>query len=194
MWALKALDIDFEFVPVDLRKGAHRHPDFLKLNPAGKIPVLVDGDLVLNESAAIILYLAEKFPEKKLLPAGARERAEVYRWILFAVTELEQPLWRITRNSFLYPEDKRQPTDIAIARGEFAAMAQVLEAHLQGRAFICGHDFSAADCTTAYLLDWANENGMLDGLPNLQAYLARMYARDKAPMRIRQAREALAGA
>ncbi len=78
------------------------------------------------------------FRKKKLLTAGARARAEVYRWILFAVTELEQPLWRITRNSFLYPEDKRdvsRQADIAIARGEFAAMAQVLEAHLQGRAF-----------------------------------------------------------
>jgi glutathione S-transferase len=113
---------------------------------------------------------------------------------MFAVTELEQPLWRITRNTFLYPEGKRQASDIEIARGEFAAMAQVLEAQLQGRTYICGDDFSAADCVTAYLLDWANENNMLEGLPNLQAYLARCYARDKAPMRIRQAREALAAA
>ena len=58
-WALQELELDFESVTVDLRKGEGRRPEFLKLNPAGKIPVLVDGDLVLNESVAILLYLSE---------------------------------------------------------------------------------------------------------------------------------------
>src|SRR5262249_38873228 len=60
LWGLKELDADFEFVPVNLVAGEHKHPDFLRLNPAGKVPVLVDGDFVLTESAAIVLYLAEK--------------------------------------------------------------------------------------------------------------------------------------
>ncbi len=192
MWGLKELGLDFEFVLVDLRKGEHHNPDFLELNPAAKIPVLVDGDFVVTESAAIILYLAEKFPEKKLLPTSLKERAEVYKWIMFAVTELEQPLWRITRNTFLYTEDKRQPMDIEIARSEFAAMGKVLDTYMQGREFICGNGFSAADCVTAYLVDWANENGLLDNLPNLQAYLTRMYARQSAPLRISEARAAVA--
>ena len=103
LWGLKELDSDFEFVPVNILAGEHRRPDFLRLNPAGKVPVLVDGDLVLTESAAIVMYLADKYRDKGLLPADLKERAEAYRWVMFAVTELEQPLWRITRHTFLYP-------------------------------------------------------------------------------------------
>src|SRR3546814_17045214 len=100
-------------------------PDFLRLNPAGKLPVLVDGDLVLTESAAIVLYLAEKYGAGGLMPADLTERAQAYRWTLFAVTELEQPLWRIARHTFVYPEDTRLPQDIALVREEFLALAPI---------------------------------------------------------------------
>lgn len=130
LWALRELDAEFEFVPVNLPAGENRHPDFLRLNPAGKLPVLVDGDFVLTESAAIVMYLAEKYGAKGLMPADLKERAQAYRWSLFAVTELEQPLWRMAKHTFLYPEDKRLPGDIALAREEFAAMAAVLERHM----------------------------------------------------------------
>jgi len=187
LWGLKELDADFEFVPVNLLAGEHQRPDFLALNPAGKIPVLVDGDLVITESAAIVLYLAEKYREKGLLPADLKARAQVYRWLMFAVTELEQPLWRITKHSFLYPEDKRLPQDIALARKDFAAMASILDRHMEGRPFIVGDSITAADCVTAYVIDWANEHHLIDGCPQLRAYLERMYARPKAPQRIAQA-------
>lgn len=187
LWGLKELDVDFEFVSVNLLAGENRTPEFLKLNPAGKVPVLVDGDFVLTESAAIVLYLAEKYREKGLLPADLKERAQVYRWLMFAMTELEQPLWRISRNSFVYPEHKRQPADIAIAREEFATMAAVLDRHMEGRQFIVGDRISVADCVTAYLMDWANEQQLLDGCRQLQAYLERMYARSTAPQRIANA-------
>lgn len=187
LWALQELDADFEFIPVNLLGGENRHPDFLRLNPAGKVPVLVDGDMVLTESAAIVMYLAEKYAAKGLMPADLTERAQAYRWSLFAVTELEQPLWRISKHSFLYPEDKRLPQDIALAREEFAAMAQVLERHMDGRTFVVGDRISIADCVTAYVIDWGNEVGLIDGCPNLKAYLERMYARPKAPPRIADA-------
>jgi glutathione S-transferase len=187
LWSLKELDADFEFVSVNLLAGEHQRPDFLALNPAGKIPVLVDGDLVITESAAIVLYLAEKYREKGLLPTDLKARAEVYRWLMFAVTELEQPLWRITKHKFLYPEDKRLPQDIALAREDFAAMASILDRHMEGRQFIVGDSITAADCVTAYVIDWANEHHLIDGCPNLHAYLERMYARPKAPPRIAQA-------
>lgn len=187
LWGLKELDADFEFVPVNLRAGAHKHPDFLRLNPAGKVPVLVDGDLVLTESAAIVMYLAEKYRDKGLIPADLKERALAYRWIMFAVTELEQPLWRIARHTFLYPEDKRLPADIALAKQEFAAMAEVLDRHLEGRQFIVGDRITIADCVTAYLIDWANEQQLIDCYPQLRAYLKRMYERPKAPQRIAEA-------
>lgn len=187
LWALRELDAEFEFVSVNILAGENRHPDFLRLNPAGKLPVLVDGDLVLTESAAIVIYLAEKYSARKLIPADLAERAQAYRWSLFAVTELEQPLWRMAKHSFLYPEDRRLPEDIALAREDFAAMAAVLDRHMDGREFIVGDTISIADCVTAYVLDWGDENGLIGGYPNLEAYLARMYARPKAPQRIAEA-------
>ena len=75
---------------MDLVAGEHRRPEFLRVNPAGKLPTLVDGDAVVTESVAIVMYLAEKYPEKGFLPANLRDRAQAYRWLLFAATELEQ--------------------------------------------------------------------------------------------------------
>ena len=194
MWGLRELDADFEFIPVNLLAGEHKHPDFLRLNPAGKIPVLVDGDLVIPESAAIVLYVADKYREKGLLPADLPSRAHVYRWTLFAVTELEQPLWRIAKHTTLYPEAKRLPADIALAKEEFLAMAAILESHLDGRRFIVGDRVTVADCVTAYLIDWANEIQFIDGFPRLRAYLERMYARPTAPLRIAEAFKAIRAA
>lgn len=187
LWGLKELDVDFEFEVVNLPAGAHRQPEFLRLNPAGKVPVLVDGDLVIPESAAIVLYLAEKYPQKKLLPADLKARAQVYRWIMFAMTELEVPLWRITRHTALLPQEKRSPQDVALAREDFARMAAVLEQHMEGRTFIVGDAITAADCVTAYLIDWANEQDLIGDKPNLRAYLERMYGRPSAPQRIADA-------
>ncbi|TFH86018.1 glutathione S-transferase family protein [Billgrantia azerbaijanica] len=187
LWALGELDADFEFVPVNLLEGGHRHPEFLRLNPAGKVPVLVDGDLVLTESAAIVLYLAEKYPDKGLLPSDTKERAQAYRWVMFAVTELEQPLWRIVRHTMLYPEEQRLPADIELARQDFVDMASVLDRHMEGREFIVGRSITVADCVTAYLMDWANEEDLLGNHPRLRAYLERMYARPSAPPRIAEA-------
>ena len=183
-WTLQELGVPFESKIVDLPAGEHRSPAFLAINPAGKIPVLVDGDLVVNESAAIVLYLADKFPEQKLMPTDSAGRAEANRWLLFVATELEQPLWRIARNTSIYPEERRQPSDVAIAREEFRAMAAVLERHMQGRRFILGDTVSVVDFFTAYTLDWANMVGLLDGCPTLHAYMERMYQRPHAPERI----------
>ncbi|WP_423381980.1 glutathione S-transferase family protein [Burkholderia sp. LMG 32019] len=190
LWGLKELDADFEFVSVNLLQGEHKRPEFLRLNPAGKVPVLVDGDLVIPESAAIVLYLADKYPEKALLPVDPALRAQAYRWVMFAVTELEQPLWRITRHSFLYPPEKRSPADIELAREDFRTMAAILDKHLEGREFIVGDTLTVADCVTAYLIDWAGECNLIESFPQLRAYLERLYARPKAPQRIAEARKA----
>jgi glutathione S-transferase len=184
IWGLKELGIDFEFISVNLAAGEHKRPEFLTINPAGKVPVLVDGSTVVPESAAIILYLAEKYPEKHLMPTALTDRAEAYRWIMFAMTELEQPLWRIAKHTFLYPPEKRIAADIAIAREEFVQMAKVLDTHMQGRDFIVGSTLTAADCVVAYLMDWAQAQDLLDGCHNLQRYLNRMYARPSAPPHI----------
>ena len=190
-WTLQELGADFEPIRVNLLAGENRRPEFLKINPAGKLPVLVDGDLVLTESVAIVLYLAEKYSHKGLLPAGLNERAQVNRWLLFAATELEQSLWRIFRHTALYPEEQRLPGDMILASGEFKEMASVLEQHMQGRQFVAGDSVSVADFVMAYTLDWGNEYKLLDGCPQLLAYMKRMYARPHAPPRIAQALAAI---
>ncbi len=183
-WVLQELGVPFESVLVDPARGDLQSPEFLKLNPAGRIPVLVDGEIVLNESVAICLYLAEKHPASGLVPTGLRARTEMNRWLWFTVTELEQPLWRIARHSFVYPEAKRSATDIALAREDFAPMAAVVEQHLDGRNFVAGESFSVADIVLACTLDWAGEENLLEPLPRARAYLERMYARPKAGARI----------
>jgi glutathione S-transferase len=180
-WILQELGVDFESVRVNLIAGEHQRPEFLRINPAGKIPVLVDGDLVLTESVAIVLYLAEKYPESNLLPADLRQRAEVNRWLLFTVTELEQPLWRIARHTTLYPEAERLAGDVALASREFKEMATVLEKHMKGREFVVGARVTVADFVLAYTLDWGNEDQLLGDCPQLLAYMERMYARPSAP-------------
>jgi glutathione S-transferase len=182
LWALQESDAAFECVNVNLQAGEHHGAAFRKLNPAGKVPVLVDGDFVLTESVAIVLYLAEKYGG--FIPADLKERAEMNRWLMFTATELEQPLWRITRHTRLYPEDKRLPGDVELAGAEFTAMVAVLDDHMRGRDFVMGDGITAADFVLAYTLDWANEFHLLEDFPLLRAYLERMYARAKAPARI----------
>jgi len=186
-WTLQELEVDFVPIVVNLVAGEHRRPEFLKINPAGKVPVLVDGDLVLTESVAIVLYLAEKYASKGLIPSDLKQRAQVNQWLLFAATELEQPLWRISRHTTLYPEGERLPGDVRLASHEFKAMAQVLAEHLQKRQFVVGDRMTVADIVVAYTLDWANEAKLLDDLPPLRSYMERMYARPHAPPRIAEA-------
>jgi glutathione S-transferase len=183
-WTLQELGVDFEAIHVNLLQGDHRTPEFLKLNPAAKIPVLVDGDLVLTESVAIVMYLAEKYPDRGFLPSDLQERAELDRWLLFTATELEQPLWRISRHTNLYPEKDRLPAEVPLAQREFKAMAQITERHMQHRQFVVGDHVTVADFILAHTLDWGNEIGLLGDCPNLRAYIERMYSRKNAAPRI----------
>jgi glutathione S-transferase len=183
-WMLQELGVDFESITVNLAAGEHRRAEFLKINPAGKVPVLVDDDFVLTESVAIVLYLAEKYPHEGLLPTDIKQRSQVYRWLLFTATELEQPLWRIVHHTRLYPEHLRLPAEVALARQDFTEMVAVMEEHMQGCQFIVGNTVTVADFVCAYTLDWANEIRLLDGCPQLLQYIERMYARPNAPLRI----------
>jgi glutathione S-transferase len=183
-WTLQELEVPFESVTVRLPDNEHKSPEFLKVNPAGKLPVLIDDGFVLTESAAIVRYLAEKYPEQRLWPTSLRERAEADRWLMFAVTELEQPLWRMARHTFVYPEEQRLAADAQIAARELKEMAQVAERRLRDREFLAGDHVTVADFVMAYTLDWANEEKLLEDAPSLRAYMERMYARPKAAMRI----------
>lgn len=195
MWLLNELDLAHEIIPIDLRAGEQLTPEFLAINPAAKLPVLVDGDLVLTESAAIQLYLAEKygdrFPGGRLIPDTPEGRGQMYRWLFFLMTEIEAPLWRIALHSFLYAPDEQSAEEIALAKRDCKRMIAVFEQHMQGRDFVVGGQLTVADFNAAYTLDWANLEDMLDDAPALQAYLASIYARPKAPMTIAASMAAL---
>ena len=87
----------------------------------------------------------------------------------------------------LYPEDKRQPSDGAMARADFAPMAAILDEHMKGREFVVGDHATVADFVAAYTLDWANEAKLLEELPTLRSYMEKMYERPHAPPRIAKA-------
>lgn len=193
LWLLRELGIGCEVIPVDLAKGEHLEPGFLALNPAGKVPVLVDGDLVLPESAAIPLYLAEKHPAAGFIPDGLEARAQMYRWIFFLVTEIEQPLWRMALHARIYPEHERRPEEIALAKRDCKKMIGVLEEHLRGRRFLAGASPTVADFIAAFTLDWANEEGLLVEAPRLRGYLKSMHERPRAPQTIAEGFAALDG-
>jgi glutathione S-transferase len=187
IWLLNELGLKYEMIPVNILQAETQRQEFRTLNPAAKVPVLVDGSVVLTESSAIQLYLAEKNPQSGFIPETLEDRAQMYRWIFFLVTEIEQPLWRIARHTFIYPEEKRLPQDIDLATQECKKMVAVLEQHMDKRKFIVGDRLSVADFNAAYTLDWANEQQMLVAAPRLQNYLKSMYARPVAPPTIAKA-------
>jgi glutathione S-transferase len=89
-WYLEELQTPYEFVMLDLSAGEHLKPDFLAINPMGKVPAIADGDVKLSESGAILLYLAEKHHQ---LPADLSQRAACYQWVLFANSTLGQGIF-----------------------------------------------------------------------------------------------------
>jgi glutathione S-transferase len=171
----------------------HLSPAMRALNPAGKVPFLVDGGMVITESCAIQLYLAEKHPEAGFMPDDLALRGQVYRWMFFLATDIEQPLWRIALHEFIYPVAERVPADAPLAMRDGKAMIAVLEGHMKDRRYLVGDRLTVADFNAAYTLDWARWAGMLQEAPRLQAFVNEMYARPKAPSTIAAAFVALGG-
>jgi glutathione S-transferase len=119
---LEEIGAPYRLVPVDRANNAHKSPEYLRLNPAGRIPVLLDGDLVLFETAAICLHLVDSHPDAGLAPApGTSERAEFYKWLVYLTNTVQTEL--IT---YFYPH--RMTDDESAA----AQVKQHAEAHLSG--------------------------------------------------------------
>ena len=181
-WVLQELGVPFEAVEIDLGAGQHRSPEYLAINPFGRIPALVHGDLTLFESVAICLHLANTFPEGGLLPEpGSRERALHDQWLMFCTNELEQPLWRTHRHLRLHPVERRILADVWAARAEFAKATDVLAATLDGRQHLVGDRLTVADVVLGYTLGWSTWYGLLADSPVLQRYLAGLLARPACP-------------
>jgi glutathione S-transferase len=180
---LEEIGAPFELVCVDRAAGAHRTPAFLKLNPNGLIPVLVDGDFVLYETAAICLHLADTHPEASLAPAlGTRERARYYQWLAWCTNTLQAMLLH-----FFYPERMVDDGDAAAAaqvkRRAEARIGPLLDrldeqfaAH--GGPWLLGERFSAVDPYVLMLCRWTRSFARpARCLPHLAPYLQRMLAR-----------------
>jgi glutathione S-transferase len=177
LWALEIVGADYEFVAVDLAKGKGRSPEYLAINPNGKVPTLVDGDLVLSESAAICTYLGERYPDSRLVPAaGSKAKAEYLQWCFFTIGELEQPLWTLAKHKYVLPEERRVPQIIGTAQWEFARAGEVLSKGLADRAYLVGNRFTAADIMVAHTLGWARAAGVPIDHDNLEAYADRQLA------------------
>ena len=178
-WLLEEIGAPYEVKTVSLADGDQKKPDYLKLNPNGAVPTLVDGDLVLWESAAICQYLADKFPDKRLAPpVGTPERGKYYQWVHYAMSAIEPPAVTIFLHTIRLPEAERMPKLVDDARAQLSASIKVVDDALAGREWILGSQFTAADVMVGSTLAWCQMMGMLgDQTPNATAYLGRCAAR-----------------
>ena len=115
-WMLKETGANCEIESVDLRNDKGQDPEYLKIHPLGKVPALVDGDFTIFESAAILSYLGDKYPEKNLIPkAGTYDRGHYDQWMAYTLTELDAVLWTRSKHAFVLPEEMRAPEAVAKA-------------------------------------------------------------------------------
>jgi len=132
---LRHLGLEADFVEVDLASGAQFAPGYLDINPNGRVPTLVDGDLVLWESGAILIYLAERHWPQGLGSSG-RERAEVARWMFFEASGVAPYAKVVALHTTLLPEPLRRPDAAEAARWELDRRLAVLDRHLSDRELV----------------------------------------------------------
>lgn len=178
LWALEEAGLTYDYIVIKLMKGEGRMPPFAAMNPSGKVPVLVDGNLVLTESAAICLYIAGKVPERQLVPAeSSSARHLCNQWCFFAIGELEQPLWTMRKHSAVLPSAMRVPAVIETAKWEFQSALGVLLKTIDKQHFIAGDCFSIADILIGHTLLWATHQNLLSENATLESYMARLFSR-----------------
>lgn len=167
-WLLEELGVPYDLVRIDLAREENRTPEFLQLNPLAEVPVLVDGEVILNQAASMLLYLADRYPEQRFAPAlSSPARAEYLHWLLFAEFTLEPLVLEYLRD-MRQPEERPNPSEAQRMRLE--TVLNTLTRRLEGRSFIVGDGFTAADLSTASILHLAHTLGLLDRYPRLHEY------------------------
>lgn len=176
---LEEMGVPFELVEVDREHDAHKSPDYLRLNPAGLIPVLVDSDHVLAETAAIVLALADRFPEKRMAPpCPSPAREQCYRWLMYLTNTLQAELIH-----YFYPHrlgGEHAEAVQARARDRIMPMLDILDAQLAQSTgpFFLGADYSIVDIYLFVLCRWTRNMPQPARLrPHLSPFLARMVER-----------------
>ena len=172
MWMLEELGAEYDLNPCN-----PHDPAVAAINPTGKIPALIDGDLVINDSTAILLHLGDKH-QKLTYPLASPERARMMSVIFFATDAIEQPLWTMAKHSFVYPEQVRELDAVRpAARHEFGQAMEALDKMLGDREFIMGDEFSTADIILGHLGGWAKGSGFGADEGRVGEYMSRVRSR-----------------
>jgi glutathione S-transferase len=177
LWILEELEIPYEVEKLEFPAGLQT-PAYLAKNPLGKVPTIEDGDVRMCESGAIAEYLVEKYGKGRLAPApGTPGRGEYLQWIHWSEATAMPSLADYFQNIMIKPESERIPAVAEEAKGRIAKWLGVLDAHLAGRKYLLGDEFTAADAMMGYTAAGATFAGITSGFPNVVAYLARLEER-----------------
>ena len=174
-WMLEEIGHPYETVVLDYESGM-KSPDYLAINPMGKVPAIRHGDTIVTEGAAICAYLADMFPDAGLAPpSGNERRGPYYRWLFFAAGPVEAA---VTAKSLglLAPEDKRSMAGY----GSFEDTIDALESAVRDGPYICGDQFTAADVYVGSQIGWGMMFGTMDKRPAFEEYFARISSRPAA--------------
>ena len=182
-WAMHELNLPYKSIPIGPRTGETKTPEYTRLNPRQKIPLLQDGDFSIGESAAIVAYLSRTYssPERALIPEAQRDYAAWLEWCFFIVTELDSTsLYVMRRHSAnaLGPIYGIAPDVVAKAGEYFREQLRHVEVALQdGRTYLMGDRFTSADILLTTCLDWAIAYGV--GICDIaRPYLERIQQRE----------------
>lgn len=177
--ALEETGSDYRLEPVDLMSGQQKSDAYRKLNPTARVPTLVDGDVVLWESNAILVYLAEKHPDRLFAGKLPAERGDVARWMFMNAAHLSPAMARIFAHTIRLPEEQRLPRIVDESRAEVDRSLGGVELHLKEtqREYL-GGPFGIADLSLAPALGFASMLGVsLEAFPAVAGWLARVQAR-----------------
>lgn len=176
-WMLEECDAEYESVQLEFGTTM-KSPDYLAVNPMGKVPAISDGNTVITETGAILAYLADRYPHKQLAPAvGSTARGEYYRWLFFVGGPAEAA-GTAQSNGWLQGQTDRQAASAGF--GRFDDVVRTLEKAVAGKRYLCGDHFTAADLYMASYLRWGAMMGVLPQREVFRAYAEPLYARPAA--------------
>lgn len=155
LFTLTELNLDFQNIKINPFEEEKNAPEYLKLNPLGQVPTLVDGDFVLTEAMAINFYLARKYGAGKLWVNRLEDEALIYKWTFFAITQMEAACVDLILHRKVFDEKERNINVVQAAEQKLIKPLQVLNDYLAGKDFLVGNQFSVADINLAGVLSYA---------------------------------------
>ena len=168
---LSLLGLEHEIVLVDLIKGEHKSPEFLKLNPFGQVPVLIDENTILQDSQAILVYLGRKYGDENWLPNDAKSLSRIVRWLSITAGEISQGLGAAR----LYYLLDRQSINIEVATQKSTFILQQIDRHLTDRKWLESDRVTIADIAVFPYVALAPDGKIaLDGYPQIQEWIDRI--------------------